>query len=257
MSKRNKPMDQDYLQNEYEEIKIKLLMARFAELEGKMLLEENEELGKDPFYLPSEEAKQTFVKRLNRYFKYTYLKKAAQRLFPIGYKKVVSVLSLLIIIFLTSFFSVEAVRVKVLNMFIQVEREYTEIRLGQDSQQNEDYHIQIDWDNAYVPTKTPKGYSITKVTNNETLKIIKYENEDKDFILFQQNNEHSSANVDTEESDEVIHMTIQGEAGLVIRKKDLITVVWQNKTRLFLIMGKSPSVSKEELIEMAESVKLL
>lgn len=257
MSKRNKPMDQESLQKDYEEIKIKLLMARFAELEGKVLLEENEELGNDPFYLPSEEAKQTFLKRLNRYFTRLYMKRAAKRLFPIGYKKVAAALSLFIIIFLTSFFSVEAVRIKVLNMFIQVEREYTEIRLGQDSQQYEDNHIQIDWDNAYVPTKIPKGYSITKVTNNETLKIIKYENEDKDFVLFQQNNEHSGANVDTEESDEVLHTTIQGEDGLVIRKKDLITVVWQNKTRLFVIMGKSPSVSKEELIEMAESVKLL
>jgi len=256
MSRTNKPMDQESLQEEYEEIKLKLLMARFAELEGKTLLEESLELSKDPFYLPTEEAKQTFVRRLNRYFTQMYLKKAARRLVPMGYKKVAVVLSLFIVILLTSFLSVEAVRVKVLNMFIQVEREYTEIRLGQDSQRYEDSHIQIDWDNAYVPSKIPKGFRITKVTNNETLKSIKYENENKDYILFQQNNEHSSANADTEESDEVTHTTIQGEDGLVIRKKDLITIVWQNKTRLFLIMGKSTSVSKEELIQMAESVKL-
>ncbi|GFR38804.1 hypothetical protein PRECH8_21000 [Insulibacter thermoxylanivorax] len=43
------------LQEQYEEITVKLLMARFAETERKRLLEENEELRKDPFYLPAEQ----------------------------------------------------------------------------------------------------------------------------------------------------------------------------------------------------------
>lgn len=257
MSRTNKPMDQQSLQEEYEEIKIKLLMARYAELEGKMLLEENEELSKDPFYLPSESAKQTFIKRLNRYFTLLYLRKVVRSLFPISTKKVAVIFPIFIILLLTTFLSVEALRTKVLNIFIQVEKEYTEIRFGEDSQQPEERHPQIEWDNAYVPTKVPKGYRIANITNNQTNKMIEYLNDDKGYILFQQNNENSGINVDTEEADEVIHTTIQGQDGLIARKNDQISVVWKDKTRLFLITGNSMSVNKEELIEMAESVTLL
>ncbi|MDU7477793.1 MAG: hypothetical protein E7L01_31305 [Paenibacillus macerans] len=68
MPKMNNPIDSKLLEEEYEKIKIKLLMIRFAELEGKMLLNENKELSNNPLYLPSEKTKLTFIMRLNRHF---------------------------------------------------------------------------------------------------------------------------------------------------------------------------------------------
>lgn len=249
-------MDQQSIQEEYEEIKIKLFMTLFAQMEGRTLLEENNELRKDSFYLPSERENRSFVRRLNLHFALLHLKRAT-RLFTNGYPKAtVTVLLFIIVILFTNVWNVEAVRIKVLNMFVQVKQEYTSIFLRQESQQLEESHIQVKWDHAYVPTKVPKGYNVVNMMDNQTVKSIEYENGDHGYILFQQNNENSGMNVDTEGADEVIHTTIHGQNGLVVGKKDLITVVWQDNTRLFLILGESKSLTKEELIKMAESVKL-
>lgn len=256
MPKMNELMDQQSLQEEYEEIKIKLIMARFAELEGKMLVKENEELSKDSFFVPTEHEKKSFIRRLNLHFALFNLKRAARQ-FARGYVKAAAAILLVLVMLFTAALSVEAVRIKVLNMFVQVKQEYTEIWLGRDSQQLEDSHIKVDWDNASVPTKVPKGYHAVNVTNDQIMKSIRYENDKHDYILFQQNNENSGMNVDTEDADEVIHTSIQGQDGLVIRKDGRITVVWQNKNELFMILGNSTRLNKEELIEMARSVMLL
>lgn len=253
MPKMNNPMDSKLLEEEYEKIKIKLLMSRFAELEGKILLEENKELSNNPIYLPSEKTKLTFIMRLNRHFAFYYLKQTI-RFFATSYKKV----AVLLAVFLFAVaLNVEAVRVKVLNMFIQVQEEYTEIRLGQGTQHLKDSHLQINWENAYVPTEVPEGYRIEEVKNLQNIKSIEYVNDSDGYILFQQNNENSGMNVDTEEADELSHTTIQGHDGLIVRKKNVVTLVWQNEGRLFLILGDSPQLRKEELVKMAESVTLV
>lgn len=250
MSRIKNPMDEKWLKEEYEESVMKLVMARLAEWEGKKLLEENEELSKDPFYQPSEKAQQKFKKRLNQHFALFYLKKAA-RIFPSDLKKVVASFLIVMLILLTTVWNVEAVRIKVLNLMIRVQEKYTEIRFGHSS------HPQIEWHNAYVPTKVPVGYRIVQVKNLKTIKSIEYENENNGYILFQQTIESSSMNVDTENADEVIRMKIQGEDGLVVRKNDVMTIVWKKEDRLFLILGSSTGLTEKDLIEMAESVTLL
>ncbi|MEK5003243.1 MULTISPECIES: DUF4367 domain-containing protein [Paenibacillus] len=253
MPKINNPMDSKLLEEEYEKIKIKLLMIRFAELEGKMLLDENTELSNNPLYLLSEKTKLSFIMRLNRHFAFYHLKQTI-RFFATSYKKV----AVLLAVFLFAVaLNVEAVRVKVLNMFIQVQEEYTEIRLGQGTQHLKDSHLQINWENAYVPTEVPEGYRIEEVKNLQNIKSIEYVNDSDGYILFQQNNENSGMNVDTEEADELSHTTIQGHDGLIVRKKNVVTLVWQNEGRLFLILGDSPQLRKEELVKMAESVTLV
>ncbi len=256
LPKMNKLMDRHSLQEEYEEIKIKLIMARFAELEGRMLAKENEELSKDSFYMPSEQEKKSFIKRLNLHFALFYLKRAVRQ-FARGYSKAAAAILLVIVMLFTAALSVEAVRVKFLNMITVVKKEYTEIWLGQDSQQLDESLIKIEWNNAYVPMKVPKGYRIINATNDKIMKSIEYKNDDHGYILFQQNNENTSMNVDTEDADEVVHTTINGQSGLVVRKKNRITVVWQDNNRLFMILKISTDLNKEELMEMAESVILL
>lgn len=255
MSKKSKPMDQESLQEEYEESRIRLLMARYAEIEGEKLLKENEELSKNPFYHPSEEALQKFKKKLNRKFVFVRLKRVL--LFPISYKKVFVTITALLLIFLTSVFTVEAVRIRVLNLFIQVQQEYTEIHVKENLEQISGDQLQIDWSQAYVPAKIPSSYHIINVSNNQNTKVIEYANDDHGYIIFQQKNEHSGINVDTEQADEVTYASIQGETALIVRKKDLITIAWEHQNLMFMIIGEATGLSKEEFIEIAESVTLL
>lgn len=256
MPRTNRLMNQEVLQEEYEESKIKLLMARFAELEGKKLMEEKEELSKDSFYLPSEKEKLKFIRRLNFHFTLFNLRKVARRLFHYRFQKIAILISVFLMLLLTSFLSVEAFRVKILNLFIQIEKEYTTIRLEEEMNQPP-AHLQIEWDSAYVPTKVPEGYRITRVSNDQNVKLIEYENESQGFLLFQQNNRNSGINVDTEGAEEVSRLTLHGHEGLYVHKKDVMTVVWEDEAHLFLISGSSIDLSKEEMIEMAQSVSLI
>lgn len=50
-----------------EERRIKDVMARFAEWEGRMLWKENQTLSQNPFYQPSETTKKMFLQRIKHY----------------------------------------------------------------------------------------------------------------------------------------------------------------------------------------------
>jgi len=248
-------MNQQTLQEEYEDIKMKLLMVRFAELEGKMLQKENEELSKDSFYQPSKHEKKRFNRRLNLQFTFLYITKTMRSLLLINRPKVAIVVFLLLMSLIATTLSVEAWRVKVLNMFMQVKKEHTELRLEPDSQQFEENHPHLDLDHAFAPAEVPMGYLISEIKDLQNMKMIKYENDDKDYILFQQNSENISLNIDTEDADEVKDITIHGQVGLVVLKNDQITVVWHDEAQMFFIVGNLTKVSESTLIRMAESVE--
>lgn len=255
MTKTNKPMDEKVLQEQYEEIKIRLLMARFAEMEGKQFQEENEDLRKEAFYLPSEKTKRRFVKKLNRRFVFFKLFSAFRNLLPSRFPKVAFITMLIMITLLVCTLSVEAIRTKVLNMFIQVQQEYTEIRSGQDSSSFADHYLVINWENAYVPTKVPEGYKIVEVKDHQTMKVIEYKNNNGDTVLFQHNTENNGMNVDTENADKVMFTTIHGNQGLAVEKNGVTTLVWHTGDNQFFLLGSS--VTLDELVETAESVTIL
>lgn len=110
-----------------------------------------------------------------------------------------------------------------------------------------------------MPTKLPSDYHIVNETNDRNMKSIAYGNESDGFILFQQHNENSGIHVDTEEADEVFHTRIHGQEGLLVRKNEMMTLVWQEGMNLFVLMESATNLKKEEpeLIEIAESVLLL
>ncbi|PZM62859.1 hypothetical protein [Paenibacillus dendritiformis] len=97
MTKTNKPMDEKLLQEQYEESKIRLLMARFTEIEGNKFQEENEELRKEAFYLPSEKTKRRFVKKLNRRFVLFNLKNTFRKLLLSRFPKAAFIILLVMI----------------------------------------------------------------------------------------------------------------------------------------------------------------
>lgn len=242
---------------EYEEIQLKLALASYMEQEGKKLLEENEELRKNPFFHPTEAETKQFQKRLNRHLAFHRIKKGI-KLFLTGSKKPTLVASLLLLLLALSSMTVEAVRVKLFTLFVQLQDEYTEIRLGhQNADKVAGKHLEVNWEHAYVPTRIPEDYRIVNVTNLENIKGIEYAHSGGGLILFQQKREGSSMNVDTENADEVIQTAIQGSQGLMVRKGEKWTLIWQKQSELFMIMGEHTGLSREQLLDIAESVELL
>lgn len=178
------------------------------------LIQEYEELKDDPFYQPSSEAKKKFERLVNNYF----FKQRLKRIFyksNSGLNKMAISFAFIITLFLISVFTVEAVKVKVLNFFMNIQEEYTEVGIDHNSPgNNSGSNLQVDWDNAYIPTEIPKGYAIKKLTNNKNVKIVEYENESQSFIQFQQRSEDSGMNVDTEDADKIETINVQGHSGM-------------------------------------------
>ena len=248
----NETMDMDKLMEEYEEALIKLAMASYAEHEGKLLMEENEELKKDPSYQPTIEAKRKFKRVIDQY----YYKQKVKNILHISYRslnKTAMIFLVLILLLSTSVLTVQAIRIKALNLLISMEDRYTAIRLGDRGNGVED-NMHIDWHNAYMPTNIPEGYIISNLTNNKNLKSIEYTSKNGGIILFQQINENGSKNVDTENAEKIENVTVQGKEGLLVIKDGLITVIWNNDLYVFLLSARTEELRNDDVLKIAESV---
>lgn len=255
MSSEYKALDETKLIEDYEESLIRLAMANYAEIDGQKILRENDELKDSSFYQPSEEAKCRFIKTMNHY----YHKQKINAIFRSSYRYLNKIAALLLLIFVVlsiSICSVEAIRIKVLNLIINMQAEYTEIRLdnGKDNKNIIGNNLYINWDNAYAPTYIPDGYSIRNLTNNKNMKVIEYSNENGGIIFFQQLDEKSSANIDTEDADKIEKIMVQGNEGLLINKNGLISVIWNKDSFIFMLNAQTDHLQKEDVVKIAESV---
>jgi hypothetical protein len=263
MKTNDKPTDENTLREEYEEALIKLAMSSFAEREGQRFMQENEALKDDPFYQPSAEAERKFKRAINRH----YYKQKTKHFLQASYQHLnkVAIVSLIAIILLaTSALAVEAVRVKILNFFVNFQEEYTEIRLKEKSgEQNfgeEDIigkNIPSNWKNAYAPLEIPAGYSINNSVNDGNFKTIEYANGRNEMIIYQQFDEQVVSNIDTEKADSIKEITVQGHKGLLVNKDGKRTITWSNDAKVFLIITKASNLQEEDIIKMAESVTLI
>jgi hypothetical protein len=250
------PLDKNKLIEDYEQSLIKLALTSYAELDGKKLMQENEKLKVDSFYQPTEEAKRKFNKTINKY----YHKQKMKEVFSISYKylnKIAVFLIIVTVLLSVSIFTVEGVRIKVLNLIMNIQNGYTEIRLDNDKENKNiiGNNLYINWDNAYAPTYIPNGYSIRNLTNNKNLKAIEYANKNGETILFQQLDEKGSANIDTEDADKVEKIVIQGCDGLLVNKDGLITVIWNAES--FILNTPTDNLQNEDVVKIAESVSLI
>ncbi|MFA7079172.1 MAG: DUF4367 domain-containing protein [Syntrophomonas sp.] len=262
MKTNDKPTDENKLREEYEEALIKLAMSSFAEREGQRLMQENEALKNDPFYQPSAEADRKFKRTMNRYYKQktkNFMQTSYQH-----FNKVAIVFLISIILLATSTLAVEAVRIKVLNFFVNVQQEYTEIRLkeksGEPSLEEKDIiskNVPSNWKNAYAPLAIPVGYSINNSVNNDNFKTIEYANDRNEMIIYQQFDEQVVSNIDTEKADSIEKITVQGHKGLLVNKDGKRTITWSNDAKVFLIITKASNLQDEDMIKMAESVTLI
>lgn len=251
MSAGHNPMDKDKLLEELQELQIRLAMASYAERDGKRLLQENEELKKDPFYQTTDEAKQKFDKIINR----RHFLQRVKNIFNISYRRfnnVAVILLVFILLFSVSVFTVQAVRTEVLNMILHMEDKYTEIRLG-DKENIIGDNLYINWVNAYAPVYIPEGYSIRSLSNGKNIKTIEYTNENEGIIIFHQMDENVTNTIDTEDA-EIEKVTIQGKEGLLINKNGLITAAWNTDLYMFTLSAKAEELHDEDVLKIAESV---
>ena len=144
-------MDKDELIEELMDLKIKLAMINYAEIDGKALLEENKKLMRDEQYSLKSEAKGKFIRKLNWHY---YRLKGREIFYDchrVGNRVAVILLIIMASLWI-SMFTVEAVRTRVLNLMLDIQEEYTNIHLKEkENNSRTENEFNINWEDAYVP----------------------------------------------------------------------------------------------------------
>lgn len=244
--------DKNILYEKMDDIRIKIALLSYMDMEGKLLNEENKALQNDKLYSLDEITRKRYQRNISRLYNASVIKNALHK----GLKainKTAAILLFLIVLLSVPMFSVDAIRNRVFNFIIDMHEEYTSIRLDLNDDDTSN-SIVINWDDAYAPTLIPEGYKLVSITNNELLKALQYSDTNNSLLIFQQLNGGGIVNIDTENADSISKVMIHGSEGILVEKGDLITISWSYADYIFLIDFFKSNLSNEEVQKIAESV---
>lgn len=230
------------IDQEYDDLLMKMALSDYSEELGEQLLAELEEMKDDPLYQGSLKEKRRFHHQLNIFFKkdnvLTLVHKVARPM-----KKAAAFFLVAGIALSIPMFTVEAFRINVFNFFYDVHDTFTEIK----GENNDSYSVSGP---IYRPTYIPEGFSIAK----EDEAGIDYENSNGDIIIFLQLAANGTLLLDSENAELTKPIKIKGQDGLIIIKGGVVTLAWQEDDYFFNIIGE---ISKEEAFKIAESVSIV
>ncbi len=147
-------------------------------------------------------------------------------------------------------FSVDAFRVKFLNMIIEVEEKYSAIHFEETYAVDVAGNIPQNWDN-YYPAVLPEGYKFKSAVDLESIKNIVFENGDSKELHFSQMSISTDIQIDTENA-EVSNIKVNGMEGIASVKEGYCILVWHDDNHIFNLLGY---VEKPLMIKIAESVR--
>lgn len=184
----------------------------------------------------SNELKKTAKKRKRNVFVKKYVTKAA---------------AILLGLLLTSTIvtiSVEAFRVRFLNLFIESSEDHNRIDYI-DSEVS--LELPKGWSGVYYPTYLPDGYTLLDAQASEHTKIVMFVDTDNELLIFTQNSNDMGMNIDSEQSD-IEMVPVNDNDGYMTSKDGMITISWtENGTVLTLESTEEISI----MIKIAEKVK--
>ena len=244
--------DMNILNQKMDDIRIKIALLSYMDMEGKLLNEENKALQNDNLYSLDEITRKRNQKKISRFYNVSKIKNTVHKSLK-AFNKTAAILLFLIILFSIPMFSVDAIRTKVFNLIIDMQEEYTSIHLDSNDDATSNSII-INGDDAYAPTIIPEGYQLNSITNNDLLKALQYSDTNDSLIIFQQFSGGGIVNIDTENADSISKVMIHGSEGILVEKGDLITISWNYADYIFLIDFFKSNLSHEEVQNIAESV---
>lgn len=235
----------EQLQDRYEDSLFALLMDDIATIEGEKAEEENERLLNDPSAEIPEDLKRRCMRTISRHY-------ARQKAYAAGrftlktMKRVAIAAGIAAILFTTAFATSEAVRVNTLNLIIEVFDTNTEFRFstssGQDTPQ-----LSVGW--------LPKGFFLTEQGNDSLDTWYDYRNaEDALLSISCKKADGLVAGIDTEDA-EVEHIQIQNSQAMLVKKNDIVQLVWAPQDNSIFISVWGSGIDPEDIIYIANELQ--
>ena len=247
------------IDDNYEDALFTKLMDWHAQIEGNRLLDENESLKNDPnFYMPDGLDRRS-MNTISSAFK---AKKQEER-----HKKATTILkriAMIVLICATLFTGLmctaSAFREAVFRLFTNDYEEKTDMKifdsLGGTLDKVEN-NISIDEipEDISLPTWLPEGYVLTSLSCEDGHTNAKYTSELGNQILYKELPDSFTYGIDTEDTDEIKSISINGYEGVFVSKGEKSSITWGDTASNKFIRISSETISEEEIIRIAESVE--
>ena len=234
----------------YEEAKMRLLMNRYAEIQGQKLMEENERLENDPsFSIPA-----GFDAHLSQTFKHLAARENRKR-FSVKLRYVATKVAVFVLclctLFTVSFVSVSAFREKICSVVIRDQGIATQI--GVVTLSDEFRQINIPG-GLNLPKAVPAEYMLTQldIKNNTVFAI--YTTADQRQISFLSRSGHGLTNIDTEDAVSTDSILICGYSGIVTQKNGKTNLAWFDTALMRVFEVVVDGNDSELALEIASSL---
>lgn len=247
------PLSKNRLQEEQEELLLKMALVRYFEREDANL---RAAVAKCPDLPENRESAEHAVDRAMRQ---QHWKVVGQKVWRASAKVVTraAVIFLTFFIFLTTAFAASApVRDAIYKILFSHEDRYTLVQIDPTVS---DAFIDADlytWEHCFAPTYLPKGYKLTTFDDIAgNMLIVRYE-KGKNFIQINQApaNVQSSIHIDSENAQTTKPITIGNSEGIYNLKDGKTQIVWQVGGCLVDVISNEDT---DEVIKVAQGVQLL
>ena len=143
--------------------------------------------------------------------------------------------------------NVEAIRVKVMELLIDIQEDHTELSFVEN--ENEEFYVPVEWQGNYYPSYIPDGFYLKE--QGKLNCYVKYENEQGARINFSEYSADDSVSINSENA-ELSYTTINGVDAFVIERESSVIITWNSDDKFFVLTANTP---KEEALEIANGVK--
>jgi hypothetical protein len=167
-----------------------------------------------------------------------------------NFKKAALAMAVVLIIMITTVFSVSALREPVIRFFVEVYEKFSQVFFHHQPEEQFPATLEV----YYAPTWLPEGY---REDAGQTVDIIlscerTYMNANMDEISFRQHTITSSAlRIDTE-GVQAKQVVVNGNPGLAYSNKGIQHLLWNSEQYGFFVFGPVPET---DLLRMAESIQ--
>ena len=243
------------LREEWRELMYRIAATEYVQQEADLFMEQiavdeaNGNTKKEDDHFAQMESKTLRV--IRRAIRKRKLKQFAQHTLPKLGKVAASILLTLFIGLSVAIASVQTVRVRVLELLINIENEYTELSL----QENPDssFDVPPEWDGNYYPSKIPKGFVVTQIESMFENSFVSYvlEDDKSTKITFFEQGEDTYANLDTEDAS-ISTKLVKGSPALVAIKGNRVSIAWATDNVYFVLIFQGLQVN--EAMAVADSV---
>ena len=146
--------------------------------------------------------------------------------------------------------SVEAWRVRALNLIIEINEKSTSFLMDDGSI---DDSLFPETSGLHLPSYIPDGYTLEKIETSGSFYVVTYKNEGGDLIILQGLASGSSAGIDSEDAYHEQQL-VNDELAYYYFKNDYSTLLFGYKESKFLLLGL---ISQDEIIRIAESMEYI